>query len=114
MHYIEHLRLISLQTVTKPFATKISPILAHGLEQIWDHLTANDLTILENVKATYLKRALRLSRFTAFRLVYTMAREPFLIEKLRNGLLLTSIESFETLLNTSRKSGRIYRSSGRK
>jgi hypothetical protein len=50
------------------------------VEQIWDHLTVNDLTTLENVKATYLKRALCLSRFTASRLAYTMAREPFIVE----------------------------------
>jgi hypothetical protein len=58
MHDIENLRLLSLDTAMKLFSVKITPILTYGLEQIWDHLTVNDLTTLENVKATYLERTL--------------------------------------------------------
>jgi hypothetical protein len=53
MHDIENLRLHSLKTAMKLFSAKITPILTYGLEQI-EHLTVNDLTTLENVKATYL------------------------------------------------------------
>jgi hypothetical protein len=77
--WIENRRLLSLETAMKLFSARITPILTYGVEQIWDHFTAN-LTTLEDVKATYLKRALCLSRFTASRLAYTVAREPFLVE----------------------------------
>jgi hypothetical protein len=83
----------------KLFAAKITPILTCGLEQILDHLTENDLTTLENVKATYLKRAFCLSRIAASRLAYTMAREPVLAEELRNELLLPSTDVLKTLLD---------------
>jgi hypothetical protein len=56
-------------------------------------LKVNELTTLENVKTTYIKRAVCLSRFTASRLAYTMAREPFLAEELRNELLLPSTDT---------------------
>jgi hypothetical protein len=51
----------------------------------------------------YLKRALCLSRFTASQLAYTMAREPFLAEELRNEILLLSIDAFKTLLDNRRQ-----------
>jgi hypothetical protein len=49
------------------------------------------------------KEALCLSRFTASQLVYTMAREPFLVEELRNKLLLPSTDAFKTLLDKRRQ-----------
>jgi hypothetical protein len=99
MHNIENLKLLSLETAMKLFSVKITPILTYGLEQIWDHLMVNDLTTHENLKAMYLKRALCLSRFTASRLVYTMARESFLVEELRNDLLLLKSRGFLVQLN---------------
>jgi hypothetical protein len=62
MHELENLRLLflDLEAAMKLYAEKIIPILTYGLEQILDHLTENDLAILGNVKATYLKRALYL------------------------------------------------------
>jgi hypothetical protein len=45
------------KTSLKLFPAKVTPILTYGLEQIWGNLTENDLTILENVKAEYLKSA---------------------------------------------------------
>jgi hypothetical protein len=86
MHNTENLRLLSLQTTIKLVSAKITPILTYRLEQIWVHLTVNDPTTLQNVKATYLNRALRLSSLTAFRLAYTTAREPILVEEIRNNL----------------------------
>jgi hypothetical protein len=99
MHDTENLRLLSLETAMKLFSAKITLILTYGLEQIWDHLTVNDLTTLENVKVMYLKRALCLSGFTVSRPAYTMAREPFLVQELRNKLLLPSTDAFKTLLD---------------
>jgi hypothetical protein len=100
MHDIENLRLLSLETAMKLFSAKVAPILIYGLEQIWDHLTVNDLTTFENVKATYFKRAVCLSRFTETQLSYTMAGEPFVVEKLRNV-------TYCCHLQTKRKNGRI-------
>jgi hypothetical protein len=86
----------------KLFSAQITPILTYGLEEIWDHWTVNDLTTPENVKATYLKRAFCLSRFTTSRLAYTVARELFLVEERRNDLLLPSTDAFKTLLDKRR------------
>jgi hypothetical protein len=44
-----------------------------------------------------------LLRFTASWLAYTMAREPFLVEELRNDLLLPSTDAFKTLMDKRRQ-----------
>jgi hypothetical protein len=53
------------QLPLKLFTAKMIPTLACRLEQIWYHLTENNITILENAKATYLKRTICQPRFTA-------------------------------------------------
>jgi hypothetical protein len=58
MHYIGNMRLLFRKTAMKLFTAKLAPIFTCGLEQIWEHLTENDLATLETVKATYLKRTL--------------------------------------------------------
>jgi hypothetical protein len=83
VHDIENLTELSLETAMELSVAKITSILMYGLEQIWEHLTVNDIMTLENVKAMYQKRAFFLSRFTASQLAYTTASEP-LVEKLRN------------------------------
>jgi hypothetical protein len=55
------------------------------------------------MKATFIKRALCLSRFTASQLAYTMVGDPFLAEELKNDLLLPSTDAFKTLLDKRRQ-----------
>ena len=56
---------MSLQTALKLFQLKIVP---YGLENVWAHLTYQNLTDLEKIKSTYLKRALGLSKYTPSRI----------------------------------------------
>lgn len=44
--YVEKLRHLPLEKATSPFAVKVTRILTYGLEQIWNHLTVKNLTIL--------------------------------------------------------------------
>ena len=74
---------LDLKTALSLFAAKIVPIASYGIEIIWQHLTISDLTALERVKASFLKRTLGVAKSTPSRLVYEMAREPFLIEELK-------------------------------
>jgi hypothetical protein len=80
---IQRLSKLLLETAMKVFYVKIVPILTYILTMIWEHLEENSLKMLESVKATYLKKALRVSRFTPLRLVSVLARECLLIEDLR-------------------------------
>jgi hypothetical protein len=57
-----------------------------------------DLKIMENIKASYLKKILGISRHRPSRYVYLLTREPFLIEDLRNSLLLPSTDAYNKLL----------------
>ena len=53
------------------------------IKLFWDCLKKRDLQTWESVKATFLKRALKVSKFTPSRLVYILAKETLLIEHLR-------------------------------
>lgn len=50
------------------------------------------------VKASYLKRALGVSKLTPSRLVYEQTKEPFLIEELRLEFLLPSTGPYEVII----------------
>ena len=73
---------LSLSTALKLFQIKIHPIATYGLKLIWKFLKLRDLECLERVKAGYLKRVLCLHSSARNRLVYTLAEEGPLIEKL--------------------------------
>ena len=83
IHDIREITKLSLTTAMTLFNTKIVPILTYGLELTWDKLRSKDLQTLENVKARFLKKTLGVSKYTLSRLVYVLAREPFLLEELR-------------------------------
>ena len=53
---------LPLGTALRLLYIKIVPIVSYALKKIWSHLTTANLKSLETVKATYLKRALQLSR----------------------------------------------------
>ena len=52
---ISHIPRMSLRTAMELFQVKILPIATHGIAQIWDHLTKQQLKEIEKLKATYLK-----------------------------------------------------------
>jgi hypothetical protein len=94
---IKNIQLLSLQTAMLLFRSKITPILTYGIEVIWEHLSEKNLATMEKVKATYLKRAIGVAKTTKSRLVYLLAREPFLIEELRTQYPLPSTQAYEKL-----------------
>ena len=98
MRDIRQIREISLHTAMEIFRAKITPIITYGIHIIWDHLKLRDLKTLENVKATYLKKVLGVSKHTPSRYIYLLTREPFLIEDLRYTLLLPSTNAYNKLL----------------
>lgn len=89
---------LSTTTSLRLFTAKITPIVTYGLHIIWQHLSKKNLQDIENVKATYLKRVLCLSKYTKSRLCYELTREPFYIEDLRYQLLLPSTTAYQELL----------------
>ncbi|KAJ4437583.1 hypothetical protein ANN_17728 [Periplaneta americana] len=98
MNGIKNLHKISLSTAMKLFELKITPIITYGIDLIWEHLRKNNLADIERVKATFLKKALCLSKYTPSRLTYILSKEFFNIEDLRYQLLLTSTKAYEDLL----------------
>ncbi|PSN30821.1 hypothetical protein C0J52_17327 [Blattella germanica] len=95
---IKHLQALSLETALKLFFAKVLPIITYGIQILWQHLKKRELEMWEKVKATFLKRALRVSRYTPSRLVYLLAREPFLIEDIRLRQCLPSTDAYQELL----------------
>ena len=61
---VKNLHRISLNTAMTLFQQKVTPIMMYGLDIIWEHLTKRNLEYIERVKATFLKRALCLSKTT--------------------------------------------------
>ena len=72
-----------METALRLFRLKITSIATYGLEIIWEYLTKRDFMELERIKATLLKKAMCLSKYTPSRLVYELTKEPFYIEELR-------------------------------
>lgn len=103
MHEISYIRTLSLETAMELFRCKIMPILTYGIEIIWPYLTEKNLEALEKVKALYIKRAIAVSKTTRSRLVYLLAREPFLIEDLRILLPLPNTKASEKSLQNLNK-----------
>lgn len=103
MHDIQKMKSLNLETAMALFKTKIMPILTYGIEIIGEKLTRANLETLEKVKATYIKKAIGVSKNTRSRLVYLLARETFLIEDLRTNMILPRTNASEQLLTTLRE-----------
>ena len=89
IYNIDDLHLLSLDTAMTLFNCAISPIVTYGIELIWEKLSYSDLKKIEQVKARFLKRALRVGLTAPSRLVYELAKETFYIEDLRLTLPYT-------------------------
>lgn len=100
---IQHIQKLSLKTAILLFNTKILPTLTYGLTLIWEKLNKKDLHSIEGVKAKFLKTAMGVSKYTPSRLIYELAREPFLIEELRTLVPLPSTRNAEAHLRERRK-----------
>jgi hypothetical protein len=72
-----------------------------------EHLEENGLKTLESMKATYLQKALRISRYILW-LVYVLTRKSLLIEDLCYKLLLPSIKAANKLIIQRRKKNEIW------
>ena len=64
---------LSLKTAMQLFQMKAGAVASYGISVIWDELSTAQLEKLDKVKATFLKRALGLSRNARNRLVYVLA-----------------------------------------
>ncbi|PSN56769.1 hypothetical protein C0J52_02682 [Blattella germanica] len=91
---------LSIDTAISLFKVKITPIVTYGLELIWESLNRKNLKDLENIKATFLKRILCVSKFYPSRLAYVLARESFYLEDLRykSGLMLPSTPAYQCVI----------------
>jgi hypothetical protein len=96
-----------LTTAIKLFQLKVNPVATYGLENIWVHLKKKQLERLEKLKATFLKKALclskytpsrLLSKYTPSRLVYEPTREVPNVEELRLESLLPATPAYVELL----------------
>ena len=62
---LTHLSMTSVATALKIFNMKIKPILTYGLESISNFLSLAHLKSIDSVKTIFLKRALRISKFSS-------------------------------------------------
>ena len=75
---------LSIDTAMSLFNIKIAPIAAYGLTLVWEDLSATQITALDKVKATFLKRSLCLHRSASNRLTYCLAgTQPFIEDVVR-------------------------------
>ncbi|KAJ4450375.1 hypothetical protein ANN_01796 [Periplaneta americana] len=65
---IKDLSKLSLNTAITLFRLKVAPTITYGPEIIWESLKKKNLEDIEKVKASFLKRALSLSKYTPSRL----------------------------------------------
>ena len=98
MHDIKNITRLSLETAMKLFNLKISPIMTYGIDLIWEHLNKDNLQDIERIKASFLKKALGLSKFTPSRITYLLSKEPFYLEELRLQRLLTATGPYKTVM----------------
>ena len=59
---IGYINRLSLETSKQLFIAKVIPILTYGIQITWSYMKKKDLELLEKVKATFLKRALGISK----------------------------------------------------
>jgi hypothetical protein len=83
----------------------IVPILTYGLEMLWEHLSEKFLNTLQNVQVThkYESKAVRISRFTPWRLVCALARRIHVTEDFLFKLLLSYTNAASKLITERRK-----------
>ena len=100
---INHLQCISLKAAMRLFDIKIVPTLTYGIEIIWECLTVRQLQDMERLKATYLKRAMGVSKYTPSWLIYIVARETFLLADIRLSHLLPETSAVKEVLQDRRR-----------
>jgi len=98
-YQIKNIRSLSLATSLRLFDLKVAPIASYALPLIWEYLSPTQLSSLDKVKPTYLKRVLSLARNTKNRLVYLMSGTDTFIEQLQRVLKLPQTPAFNEFLN---------------
>jgi hypothetical protein len=98
MNEIKVIRQLSIETAIALFHIKISPIISYAIDNIWEHLSKNDLALIERVKATYLKKVLCLAKNAPSRITYELMRQPLYIEELRTRILLPATRAYQVFL----------------
>jgi hypothetical protein len=93
---IQSLSKLSLETAMKLFENSTNLNIQHGNPM--EHLGENCLKTSESIKATYLKMALRVSRYTSLWLVHALTRKSLLMQDLWYKLLLPSINTANKLI----------------
>jgi hypothetical protein len=82
MYLLPDIRMISILTGLKLFSLKIAPIASYGVRQIWLSLTLANLTSIENVRTSYLKRLLGISKFSRNRIVHVLIGGKTFVEEI--------------------------------
>jgi hypothetical protein len=89
---------LSLRTAMRLFDLKVAPCATYGIREIWEHLSTANLNDLEQVKANFLKRTLGVAKNTRNRLVYLLAGETTMIERMVKIMGLSRTEAYEKFL----------------
>jgi hypothetical protein len=96
---MKNLRQLSTTTAMALFQNAITPIVAYGVEIVWEKLMVKDIERIEKVKASFMKREMGLGMNAPSRMAYVLMGELFFI-----GPIYTrraNAHSTPTLLNSS-------------
>lgn len=88
-------RALSLSTALALFKMEILPIIACGIDLIWDDLGRHRLASLDKFGTSYLKRALEVHGTSRYPMVYALARTEALREQLTRRFHLRTAETGE-------------------
>jgi hypothetical protein len=103
IYNMKNITSLSTSTSMLLFSTTVSLIITYGIHAIWDKLTIGKLNKIEKIKAMFMKRATRVGKTAASRLVYQLMRETCFVEDIRPQHHLPSTGPYQELRQQKRR-----------
>jgi hypothetical protein len=92
--------LLSLKCALELYSMSVEPVLCYGLEVVWKSLTARQMSVLDSVKARFLKRVMGVSKYTRNRLMFIICQCPTGAEAARERMQLEFTRQYEEYQDT--------------
>lgn len=91
-------RKLSVKTALMLFDLKIAPVASYGVPLVWDKLTTANLSELERVKTSYLKRMIGVDSRTPRALVYLMTGTRLFVDEIKQRFSLPETSAWKEFI----------------